>query len=250
MMRNRWLLALLLLAVTASRAMADGGVNFCWDACLGPVNKAASGGGSADAYVSVLGQSQVAQSYQVHVLVGLGYSPIADAWRFDAAGCEGRARFTLNDLAPAAVAASCPSFQGNVPSVHIKDFSYDPIAYRGSITLAVAYPNADPVTGASRGNPAATDPAQRYFLANDHFDLTDASVGPTPADLSTCGGIEVPLCFTVTSASWLDLAGNESFWPIANEFISTNDPNGNHGCPGVVPAAPKTWGAVKGQYRN
>ena len=166
-----------------------------------------------------------------------------DAWRFDPAGCD-VGFFTLNHTAPAAVSKTCPSFQGNLQSLQIKDYSYDGTTGKVKITLANAYPNG------GAGNPAATNAAQRYFLANYNFDLTFAVVGPGAPDGSTCGGVEVPVCFALTQATWLDLTGAEIPWNIASGYITTNDPNNLQHCPGTVPAAPRTWGSVKSQYRD
>ena len=241
---TRFLASLLLLGATASVSFAQGAVSLTWTSCTGPVNLTVSGGTPADAYVSVLGHSMVAQAYQCVTIGGSPGGAIRDAWRFDPTGCEGSSFFTLNHLAPAAVVKACPSFQGTIQSLQIKDFSFDGTTGKVRITLANAYPNN------GLGNPGAVNPAQRYFLANYLFDLSFATAGPTPPDLSTCGGVEVPVCFALTSASWLDNSGVETPWAVAGGFITTNDPNNSQQCPGAVPVAPRTWGSVKSQYRN
>jgi hypothetical protein len=211
---TRFLAAILFLGATASVSFAQGAASLTWTGCVGPAHLAAPGG------------------------------PIRDAWRFDPTGCEGSSFFTLNHLAPASVSKTCPSFQGTIQSLQIKDYSFDGTTGKVRITLANAYPNN------GLGNPSATNPGIRYFLANYHFDLSFATPGPTPPDNSTCGGVEVPTCWGLSSASWLDNNGVETQWAIAAGFITTNDPNNTQGCPGAVPAAPRTWGSVKSQYRN
>jgi hypothetical protein len=240
---TRFLASLLLLGATASVSFAQGAVSLTWNGCVGPVNIAVAGGSPVNAYVSVLGHSTVAQAYQCVTVGGSPGGPIRDAWRFDPTGCD-NGFFTLNHTAPAAVSKVCPSFQGQIQSLQIKDYSFDATTGKVRITLANAYPNG------GAGNPGAVNPAVRYFLANYLFDLTFATAGPTPPDLSTCGGVEVPTCWALTSATWLDNSGVETPWAVAAGFITTNDPNNAQGCPGVVPTAPRTWGSVKSQYRN
>jgi len=240
---NRIFLSALFLAATTSSAFAQGAVSMNWNSCTGPIDLAVPGGAPVNAYVSVLGQSQTAQAYQVVTAGGAISGPMRDAWCFDPAGCD-VGFFTLNHTAPSAVSKTCPSFQGTLQSLQIKDYSYDATTGKVKITLANAYPNG------GAGNPSATNPAVRYFLANYNFDLTFAVAGPGAPDGSTCGGVEVPVCFALTQATWLDLTGAELPWNIAGGFITSNDPSNSSHCPGAVPAAPRTWGSVKSQYRD
>jgi hypothetical protein len=64
-----------------------------------------------------------------------------------------------------------------------------------------------------------------------------------------CGNLQVPVCFALTGASWLDLSGVETPWSIGSGYLTTNDSGNAQHCPGTVPARSTTWGAVKGQYR-
>jgi len=239
---NRIFASLVILAATASASFADGVVSISWNSCVGPNAASTPGGAPLNAFVSVLGQTQTAQSYQC-VTVGQQPGGVRDAWRFDPNGCEGSSFFTLNHLAPASVVKTCPSFQGTLASLQIKDYSYDAVSGKVKIVLANAYPNG------GAGNPAATNASVRYFLANYVFDLTFATPGPSDANAGTCGGVEVPACFGLVSASWLDTAGNEISWTHGNDFLTVNDPNHVQSCPATVPAQSTTWGKVKGQYR-
>jgi hypothetical protein len=233
---------MLLLAASSTVALADGAVSLTWTGCTGPANIAAPGGNVMNAFVSVLGQTQTAQSYQCVTAGNQAGGPMRDAWRFDPAGCD-NGFFTLNHTAPSSVSKVCPSFQGALQSLQIKDYSIDPVNGKAKITLANAYPNG------GAGNPAATNAAVRYFLANYVFDMSFAVAGPGDPP-NTCGGIDVPACFALVSASWLDTAGNEISWNHAsNDWITTNDPNDLQHCPGSVPVRSTTWGNVKGQYR-
>jgi len=239
---NRIFVAVLFVAATASSAFAQGAASISWNGCTGPIDLAVPGGAAVNAYASVLGQSQTASAYQVIVIAGPSSGVTRDAWRFDPAGCD-VGFFTLNSSAPAAVSNVCPSFAGNVQSLQIKDYSYDATTGKVKITLANAYPNG------GAGNPGAVNPSQRYFLANYNFDLSFAVAGPGDPP-NTCGGVEVPMCFALSSATWLDLNGAEIPWSIAQGYITSNDPNNTSHCPGAVPTAPRTWGSVKSQYRD
>lgn len=239
---NRIFASMLLLAATSTVALADGAVSLTWTSCVGPANLAVAGGAPINAFVSVLGQTQTAQSYQCVTVGGQPGGPMRDAWRFDPVGCDA-GFFTLNHLAPASVSKTCPSFQGSLQSLQIKDYSFDATTGKVKIVLANAYPNG------GAGNPAATVAATHYFLANYLFDLTFAVAGPGDPP-NSCGGVEVPACFGLVSASWLDTAGNEINWAHAsNDFVTVNDPNNAQHCPGSVPAQTTTWGKLKGQYR-
>jgi len=236
--------SMLLLAVCATASFADGVVDVTWNSCTGVTNINTTGGSVLNAYVSVLGQSVTAQSYQVWAYGASAGAGVPDAWRFDAAGCEGPSFFTLNHLAPAAVVKTCPSFQGTQQSLQIKDYSFDPTTNKARIVLANAYPNG------GAGNPSATNPAQRYLLANWAFDMTFGVVGPSDPTAGTCGGIEKPFCWALTTTSWLDTNGTEFPWTHGQDFVTVNDALNAQHCPGVVPAASRTWGSLKQQYHN
>lgn len=239
---NRIFAAFAILAATATASFATT-IDVTWTSCTGATNINTTGGGALDAYVSCIGQNQAAQSYEVWAYGGApGGTP--DAWRFDPSGCEGSAFFTLNHLATAAVIKTCPSFQDpTLASLQIKDYAYDGTTGKVRIVLANAYPN----NGA--GNPLATDPTKRYFLANWHFDMTFAVVGPSDPNAGTCGGVGVPFCWALTRTNWLDTANNEVPFVHGKDYVTVNDVNNAQNCPAPVPAQPRTWGSIKGQYR-
>lgn len=250
---NRLFASMLVLAATATSSFAAPSLSLNWNTCTGPIDLAVTGGAAIDGYASVFGQTQTSKAYQIRVLAGSAGGPLADAWRFDPTGCEGTTFYSLNSFAQSAASKACPSFQGNVAGVHIPDFSYDPTTGKALITFANAYPNTD-ANGVDQGNPAATNPAVHYCLCDYHFDLSFATVAPTDPG-NTCGGVGVPVCFAIAplgataGPSWLDVNNNEIPWAVSSGFLTTNDPTDASHCPGVVPAAPTTWGHLKGQYR-
>jgi len=245
---TRFLVSLLFLGAATSTAFAQGAVSLSWDSCVGPINKSVLPGTQASAFVSVLGQSQVHQAYQVQVLIGNGTANLADAWRFDPTGCQGSSFITIDHLAPASVVKVCPTFQGALQSVQVKDYSYDPLTGKARAVLYDAYPNNASPGSPPQGNPGATDPTKRYFLARFLFDETFGANGPSDPG-NTCGGLEIATCFHLSSATWLDLNGNEFPWTVAQDFITSNDAANNTHCPGPTPTQPTTWGHLKNQYR-
>jgi len=244
---TRFLASLLFLSAASSSAFAAGAVSMSWDGCTGPIDKAIAPGSQASAFVSVLGQSVTSQAYQVQVTVG-GNGPLRDAWRFDPTGCQGSSFLTIDHLAPAAVVKACPTFQGALASVQVKDYSYDTLTGKARISLYDAYPNNAAGGGAAQGNPAATVPTQRYFLGRFLFDELFGVNGPSDPAVA-CGGLEIGTCFHLTSQTWLDLQGNEIAWTIAQEYLTSNDPNNGSRCPGATATKSTTWGNLKNQYR-
>ena len=238
---TRFLLPALFLGAMATTASAQGAVSLSWDGCTGPINKQILPGTQASLYASVLGHSQPHQAYQVWMLLGSGNAgEIRDAWRFDAAGCQGSSFITIDHLAPAAVVKVCPTFQGPLASIQIKDYSFDALSGKARAVLANTYP---------AGNFTTVNPAQRYFLARFLFDHTFSVNGDTTPG-ADCGGLEVAVCGHLTRTSWLSPDGVETPWGWGQEYVTANDPNNSTGCPGATPTVPKTWGSVKAQYKR
>jgi hypothetical protein len=239
---TRFLVALSAVAAFATSASAQGVASLNWDTCAGPIAKAIAPGTVASLYASVTNHSAPHNAYQVFVALGSGSAgPIADAWRFDAAGCQGSSFITIDHIAPAAVIKVCPSFQPPVQSLPVKDYSFDPISGKARAVCSNAYP---------AGDLDGTNPATRYFLARFLFDHTFSVVGPTTPG-ADCGGLEKPVCAHFTSASWLNIGGSvETEWAKNSEFVTANDPNNDTRCPGATPAQPTTWGSIKAQYKH
>ncbi len=237
--------ALAALALAVPVQAADGTYNLNWDTCTGPIDKTVVAAQTpVNLYASVIGLDVPNSGYLVQVIFGNSSTTnVADAWRFDAPGCQGSSFATINNLAPAAVVKTCPSLQGTLQALQIKDISkvsttadpYDGDYLRA--TLANAYP--DGVT--------APNPATRYFLMNILFDHTFSVAGLTTPG-ADCGGVEQPVCFATTASSFIELStGIEfNFGGSGNRGVTVN---GSAGCP-ASPAQSTTWGAIKNQYRN
>jgi hypothetical protein len=216
-----------------------------WDNCFPlVVNKdIGAAAGPVTFYASVVGQSVPHQAYQVWLLIGDANQTLPDAWRFDSGGCNA-GFFNYAAQPPVALAKSCPGFVPQATQafpVGIFQLAPPGLGYAtttGNGFIANAYPAGVP----------SPNPATRYHLCGFTHDMTFASVGPTPVDLSTCGNVETPVCINLirNRVSWLDMAGAEFVFAIGNGTLTVNS---IAGCP-AVPAKAKTWGEIKGQYRR
>jgi hypothetical protein len=246
------LTALAVLGFASASHAADGVIQLSWNQCdpiiadlpVPPATPPAPAG-QYSLYASVLGIDQPHQAYEVTVIYANAASTVPDAWRFDPPGCQTSSFVTIDHLAPAAVSKTCPSFQGPLASVQVKDVGFVPLSDTGSgylqtnmrISLYNAYPPGINVV----------NPLQRYFLMRVLFDHSASVVGAgTPG--VTCGGFEDAMCFKLARGNYLDLAGFEHPFGRASAITSVTF-NGPTGCVGV-PAQPKTWGQIKDQYRN
>jgi hypothetical protein len=233
-------LALLLLCgAPATDSFAQGAVSLSWDFCTGPFDKAVLPGSVANVWVSVLGQNQLHKGYSIEIALKQEHA-LTDAWRFDAAGCQGPFLIYL-DLFPVIETKACPIFmQSSAPSLQIKDFSYIEALGRARVVLANSYPNGV----------ATVSPQARYLLGRVSFDQTYGVNGPSGPN--ECGGLEIPLCIDLVSASWQTLDGIDTPWAISQEQVTANDPANSTRCPNTetTPVRSRTWGALKSQYRN
>jgi hypothetical protein len=224
---------------------AGGSVDLSWDRCAPIVTDKEMTPGPLVLYASLTGHAIPHQAYQFWFLVAPCWpsNVLPDAWRFDAAGCQGSSRVSIEHVAPPEVAASCPSFQGDLESIQIQTFQLSPPALGypttwGNGVLQNAYP---------AGNTTQVDPAQRYFLGRFVFDHSQSTFGPTvPGD--GCGGLEKMLLIYLVpgKVSWLDLAGSEFEFSPGNRSIGVN---GGYPWCWPDPVQPATWGSIKAQYR-
>jgi hypothetical protein len=243
-------LGLLLASPSVPRA-ANGVIDLSWGNCSPVVANLVATNEPASLIASVIGNDQTHNAYQVRFVLGSAERTAPDAWRFDAAGCQGSGALTIEHIAPASVAKFCPDFQGPAAaSIQIKDYSfvsngsnYPPTMMRG--VLANTYPAG-----------ATAVPTQRYFLAAFRFDhAKSVSGGGTPG--VSCGGLETPLCIQLlTGLTYRDPAGTSSWLRMSDGVEMPFDPgnvaatvNGIAGCP-AVPVAPTTWGQLKSAYRR
>jgi hypothetical protein len=239
------------LVVASSSQAAVGTVYMGWNACnTTPTTDLSIPDGTSsniNLTVFVTGHDVATTAYQIWILYGDASKTVPDAWRFDAAGCQGSSFVTVNHLAPAAVAKACPSFQdagGANQSLQIKDISFSPPTLPFATSLMrIVVANSYPA-----GNvPVA---ATKYFLMDAEFNELYGVTGASDPGL-TCGGLETPMCFNLNNATYLDTDGNELPWTFhgsATGDWATAQAYGA-GCQGT-PAQTRTWGSIKNQYRN
>jgi hypothetical protein len=244
---TRFFVSLLLLSVAASSAFAEGVVNLSWDTCVGPINKAVVPGSINFAFASLSNMTTQSSGYEVDLAIGTPGSPLADAWRFDPAGCEGSALIAMDQNPTAAVSKVCPSLQGALAALQIKDYSYDSITGKARLVFANAYP----------AGMTAPNPAVRYHLLNVKFDMTFGVNGPADPAVA-CGGLENPVCIALIKGIYIQYSavpgdpanGTEHSWTFQQDHIRSNDTANVTRCPGAVPARPATWGQIKNTYHN
>ena len=226
---------------------AGGTMRLSWDSCNALSNKDSFNGANT-LYASVTNHTTPHQAYQVWLLLGDSNKQLPDAWRFDAAGCNG-GFFQFLAQPPVALAKACPGFVPTATqqfTIPVYQFAPPGLGYAttlGNAFLAVSYP-----TG-SNNITAAT----RYHLAGFTFDHTFSSNGPTPADLSSCGNFERGMCIVAIpdKCTWLDMQGAEwEFNGTPAAWVTYNGGAVGSICPGVIPAEQKTWGSIKAQYNR
>lgn len=242
------------LTVATLGHAANGVVDMTWGVTCTPiVQDITPTAGPTSMIISELGNDQTHNAYQTRFLISAANLTVPDAWRFDAAGCQGSAFITINHLPPSTAAKTCPAFQGASASIQIKDYSFvNPGTNYATTQMRCTMANTYPAGATS----VAT---VRYFLTQVIFDHTFSVAGAgTPG--TNCGGFETPMCialFTGTPApgqrgeegttSYLRLAdGVEVPFDPGNIWLSTG---GFSGCP-ATPSQNKTWGQIKSQYRN
>ena len=229
------------LGFAGTSQAANGTIDVSWNQCTPTVTDiTTTTPGAYGLFLSVLGMDVPHTAYEVNVIYGNASQVVPDAWRFDAAGCQGAAYISLDHLPPSSVSKTCPALQGNASSLQIKDVSFAPanLGYATTllrITLANSYPAGQ--------TPVIT---QRYFLARFNFDHSFSVAGPgTPG--SNCGDWDQPVCFKLSRANYVDLPGAEH--PFGRPAVVQVSFQGPSAC-AFVPVHAKTWGQIKNQYRN
>jgi hypothetical protein len=246
-----WLLLLVLLARPASA-----GIEASWNACAPIVSDRVlpSGATTSRLYFSVTGLTGTVKGFDIRFSYGSQFAGDCgalhppDAWRFDDAGCEGLAnlvQFKTTSTDPA-----CPQLTGPV-GLDLTKINYDPLIGRERIIIARSWTT-----------PITADPGIRYQIANVTFDHTYAVSGPGDPP-QTCGGFEQPICFTFQGSqgahgdcdpygqnAYLDGNGEQhSFGAFPSVIATFRSDASSVTCNGATPATPKTWGALRAQYR-
>jgi len=228
------LLGLLLCFATSAHAFPS--VRMSWDDCtvITP-NKSWSGPGT---YRLVISGTGFTEHYRfVQLTIGFYPRRVVRAWDFSTfdywnggTGCQGPTRLSIG-----AGSASCPSY----PAASVTGSMQE-----GSLTQ----PGGTWIDLQSNLDPSFTpDGAQRYALFRIDFDHSQSLEGiqPYPA----CGQVEEPMCLVVVGKYLNTTTVTNALWADEVAYATWQDPTNSTRCPGATPAAAKTWGGVKAQYR-
>jgi hypothetical protein len=169
---------------------------------------------------------------QVHLF----FAPIvADAWRFDNAGCQTGSRVSMNNLADT---KSCPAMLGPSP-MSITTLTYDPTSHQMTLFLGSYYDSFTPSAGVT------------YTIWNITFDHSHSIAG-SDNDPSTCDGAAVPLTISISNSSdentssylltTQDIEEHFQFADPHDQFVTWNGDQ-------PVAAQATTWGRIKSTYR-
>ena len=254
-MRTARALIVLILALPGAASAQDGCFRLSWGTCE-PLfrHNCFQGQGKYQLVLSATGISQPNLGFDFTLRLFSATNEvhcyqIPDVWRFDDAGCQTGSRLSLG---LDGVGPSCPAIKG----ANVREFTnyslYDSYAY---LRFSIIYDSVTP------------NPSTRYTLWVINFDLSHATMGPSPPDLSSCGGAEVCTHFYVDQPILLASTGETMllascdgpvtpFGPIATwgDESCVCDEFGPRPAPGVgdcapVASEPLTWGKMRAMYR-
>jgi len=166
-------------------------------------------------------------------LAPLDGGAVPDAWRFDAAGCQGDYGL-LWDTYIAAAVKTCPL---NLPPNQQSVWHATSLAQEGD-RLRLEFERVF-------GGPPDVATGDRLVLSL-RFDHLWSVAGPA-TDAEHCGGFERGVCVRLIEATHESFAGLVRPYVRTNSVYSANA--GGLGSCEVVPVRATTWGAIKGQYR-
>ena len=225
-----------LLLCFASNAFAVPSLRLSWDDCsvITP-NKNWSGPGTYRLVVS--GTGFAGSSRTLNAGIGFSTRRVVRAWdfsTFDYFGygpCQPSSRLTVGPGSGA-----CPNYPATVVTGHMEE---------GSLTQ----PGLTGIGLTSTLDPSfVADPDQRYTFFRIDFDHTASVVGDAPPP--ACGNVDAPFCMMLTFAYWVRGDGVATYDVTSDiGYARWQDPANATSCDVPVPAAAKTWGAIKAQYR-
>jgi len=225
-----------LFLVVASNAFALPSLRLSWDDCtvIAP-NKSWSGPGTYRLVVSGTGFTD----HYKFVQVGIIFYPqrVVPAWDFSTfdygtggAGCQAPSRMSVG-----AGSASCPPY----PATFVAGMMQEGGLTQPAGTWIDLHANLDPSF--------TPDGAQRYALFRVDFDHSQSLEGVH--SYPACGQVEEPMCLVVASKYLNTTTVTGAGWADEVAYATWQDPTNSTRCPGATPAAPRTWGALKAQYR-
>lgn len=242
---RRSLLLALLLALGVPAAFAQGGVNLYWDDCggtAGPVSSKTFAcdtdlGGPFTMILSVLPPAELPQfvGIEAYVDVVVNAPSLPPWWQMDTGQCRAGALSATCDP-NAFVATACEPIWGGATPLSVFDLVGAPVGWGFRVRLTGAI--AEPI--------ALTAAQADQELVVGAVRITRART--TGAD--ACAGCETGACFVATEARLMQPDGVGDFLlstPAVSNWVQINGGNGWFNC--YVPAANRTWGAIKALYR-
>lgn len=175
---------------------------------------------------------------------------LPDAWRFGGGQCEGANRIALSR---SSAQLGCPTLDETGKDTVITFIGID---VDNSLFIRLAEEHVS--------HPVTPDPLKRYTVWVVTFDFTHASAGPSPVDLSSCGGADLPGELSFDFAEMLGAdgigrnlqncdftsGGAEANWNGGFQPCDFFHPVSAQTSPcGPVPTQLTTWGRVKATYR-
>lgn len=243
---TRILAALALVVGFAGSAHAAGCARLSWGTCDPDVPNAnyVVGTNTYQLVYSIFGSGDpnVGTDSQLrirHYRPGSTSSTVPDSWRFDDSGCQTGSQLVLSNNA---LSKACPAYKGTNPLV-ITQYATD-VDSSAFLRLAITYDNFSPSA------------AVRYTAWLITFDHSFSNIGPSPADLSSCGGVEQCENIYFDFANVLALTGFQlplapcDPAPIADPAHGPVIATWNGGCEAPVATQNTTWGKLKGIDRK
>jgi hypothetical protein len=227
------LLAIALVLSSSIPAYAAGTVNLSWTDCPQTIVSSLEVVESHAVLlrVWVAGETATHTGFRLR-LRGVPLSgTLADAWRFDADGCQPIDRFTVQTYPQF---SKCPVFGG---STSTEQKYYVVPAGQNYAEFGVDVGYSEPRTSQSSAN----------FLANFHFIHAMSTFGQGSG--GECGGQEEPICFVLEEAVYRDTEGVEHAWSFGSSVVIAAGPGELQPCD-PVPAQASSWGLLKRQYRH
>ena len=263
-------LALAVLAMGASSpiARAQPRIDLSWDDCspIVAAKSSATDSSSATLFVSVTGLTETYDAYSVKLWYGTDMQCQAtttstpDAWRFDDAGCQTRA---LIQLFYGTSNKSCPPAADPLTALRVESVNHGPLQFDPDTPVGAMH-----IRAIASFEPRTPDPGTRYLMLGIRFDHTWSTSGAGTPGL-TCGGLEVPVCFSLwpgightqggpgnpycndwgrPRSSYYRPDNTEVPIPPGQAYVTYNV-SGSFGCFEATPAQATTWGQIKGRYR-
>jgi hypothetical protein len=221
-------------------------IRLSWDQCDPLVfNKDFGSNAPATIYTMVVSGVGFEGTYQGGemrlVLADYDYAStaIADAWHFEAGGCN-TDQLTSST---AAFSKACPKLEGLRP---LPLFQYD-FNFPG----AEALPNSGFLQWFTAFDPFDAVAATRYTVVQFKFDHAFSVAGPSDPNVA-CGNADKPMCVVLRRYGYLNDQNVVVDTDVSydNKVLSWNDsanPGGR--CP-LTPSRPSTWGQIKASYRQ